>query len=141
MPVLVNIDVADLRKAVAFYRSALGLRHTRTLFDDTVAEMLGAGCPIYLIERATSEPATPEGPHARTYQRHWTPIHLDFVVDDITRATECAVSAGAVQETPFRAFDWGTLVTLSDPFGNGFCLIESSDAPYAGLQGKPGLDV
>jgi predicted enzyme related to lactoylglutathione lyase len=139
MPVLVNIDVADLPKAVAFYRVALGLRHTRTLFDATVAEMLGAGCPIYLIERATSDPATPEDPHARTYQRHWTPVHLDFVVNDIAQVTKCAVLAGAVQETSVRSFNWGKVVTLSDPFGNGFCLIESTDEPYAG-QGEPGLD-
>lgn len=139
MPVLVNIDVADLPSAISFYRAALGLRHSRTLFESTVAEMLGAGCPIYLIERATSEQAAAKGPHPCIYERHWTPVHLDFVVADIDRAMDCAVSAGAFQETVIRSFGWGKLVTLSDPFGNGFCLIEGSEDPYAG-QGKPGLD-
>lgn len=49
------------------------------------------------------------------------------------------MSAGAIQETPIRAFAWGKLVTLSDPFGNGFCLIDFPDLPYAD-QGIPGID-
>lgn len=139
MNLLLNIDVPNVGRAITFYRDALGWRHMRSLFDGGVAEMLGAGCRIYLIERASSEAATATGEGARTYDRHWTPIHPDFIVNDIEVATARAVSAGAIQETPIRAFAWGKLVTLSDPFGNGFCLIDFPDLPYAD-QGTPGID-
>lgn len=131
MQILLNVDVSDLPRAITFYCNALGLRHARTLFDESVAEMLGAGCRIYLIERETPEPAVKSDDALRTYDRHWTPIHPDFVVADIDSALAQAVSAGAIAETPVRTFDWGRLVTLSDPFGNGFCLIEFPGEPYA----------
>jgi predicted enzyme related to lactoylglutathione lyase len=131
MQLLLNIDVSDLARAIEFYRSALGLHHARSLFDDSVAEMLGAGCRIYLIKRETAEPATGSGDVLRSYDRHWTPIHPDFIVDDIDHALAQAVAAGAIAETPVRTFDWGKLVTLSDPFGNGFCLIDFPGEPYA----------
>ena len=73
MNLLLNIDVPDVSRAITFYRDALGWRHMRSLFDGGVAEMLGAGCRIYLIERASSESATATGVGARTYDRHWTP--------------------------------------------------------------------
>jgi len=138
MELLLNIDVADLDKAIPFYRDALGLRHTRSLFNGAAAEMLGAGCRIYLIEHAGSEPATAVDAGIRTYARHWTPIHPDFVVDDIEASAARAVAAGARQETPIRVFDWGRLVTLSDPFGNGFCLIQFHGEPYEN-EGAPDL--
>lgn len=131
MQVLVNIDVADLDRAITFYRDALGLQRARTLFEGTVAEMLGACCRLYLIEHAEGEAATATQQATRDYGRHWTPVHLDFVVDDITMACEQAVAAGASQETPISDFPWGKLVTLSDPFGNGFCLIQFPGEPYA----------
>lgn len=131
MQLLLNIDVGDITRAITFYRDALGLSHARTLFEGSIAEMLGAGCRIYLIERATYEPATESGDALRTYDRHWTPVHPDFVVANIDQALAQAITAGATAETPVRSFDWGRLVTLSDPFGNGFCLIEFPGEPYA----------
>lgn len=139
MEILLNIDVADLNRAINFYRDAFGLRHARSLFDRAAAEMLGAGCRIYLIERSGSEPATAVGDGVRTYDRHWTPIHPDFVVGNIEASTACAIAAGAHQETPIRTFEWGKLVTLSDPFGNGFCLIQFPGEPYEN-EGVPSLD-
>lgn len=130
MQVLLNIDVADLGRAIAFYRDALGLRHARTLFEGSVAEMQGACCRLYLIEQAEGEPATATDKTGRDYGRHWTPIHPDYVVKNIATACEQAVAAGARQETPIRHFAWGKLVTLSDPFGNGFCLVQFPGEPY-----------
>jgi predicted enzyme related to lactoylglutathione lyase len=130
MQMLLNIDVAELDRAIAFYRDALGLHHARTLFEGSVAEMLGACCRVYLIEHAEGETATATNKTNRDFRRHWTPIHPDFVVDNIAAACERAVAAGALQETPIRHFPWGQLVTLSDPFGNGFCLIQFPAGPY-----------
>lgn len=125
---LVNIDVDDLEKSMAFYRAAFGLQAGRR-FGAGGVEMLGGPAPIYLLVKPPASPAftaaadqTPAP--GRSYSRHWTPVHLDFVVDDIEAALERAVAADAVLESPVKTSNWGKLALLSDPFGNGFCLVE-----------------
>jgi predicted enzyme related to lactoylglutathione lyase len=123
MDLLVNIDVPDLEKATAFYVDGLGLAVGRRL-GPAVVELLGASSPIYLLTAPDGSKATASGPALRDYHRHWTPVHADFVVDDVEAALARAVAAGARAETPFRTEKWGRIVTLADPFGNGFCLIQ-----------------
>ncbi len=60
----------------------------------------------------------------RCYDRHWTPVHLDFVVDDIERSVKSAITAGAQLEQPIKTEAWGRLALMSDPFGHGFCYIQ-----------------
>ena len=60
----------------------------------------------------------------RSYDRHWTLVHLDVVVENVSTALSRAVAAGAVAETEIRATVWGRIVVLADPFGHGLCLIE-----------------
>lgn len=129
MQILINIDVDDLERAIGFYEGALPLRLSRRLFDGSVAEMLGGSSRIYLIEQQAESPSS-DGGQLRDFRRHWTPVHPDFVVDDVEVACERAVAAGAHRETPVRSFSWGRLVTLADPFGNGFCLVEFCGEPY-----------
>lgn len=120
---LVNIDVDDLDRAVNFYTRALDLRAGRRLGTDTV-ELLGAPMPIYLLAKpAGSEPCAATGP-VRDYERHWTPVHLDIVVADIDAAVARAAAAGATLERAASTHVWGRLALLSDPFGNGFCLVQ-----------------
>jgi predicted enzyme related to lactoylglutathione lyase len=119
---LVNLDVDDLHKAVRFYSSVFGLKVGRRL--GTVGlEMLGCSSPIYLLVKSANAPAGTTS-QARTYQRHWTPVHLDFVVDEIEPAVERAVLAGAMLEKPVQVFGWGKLALMSDPFGHGFCFVQ-----------------
>lgn len=122
MRTLVNIDVPTLPDAIAFYTTALGLIHTRTL-DDDVAELTGASSTIYLLAHAAGTPWTHSGTGTRSYTRHWTPVHLDFVVDDLEQARQRALNAGARQES--ECVDWrgSHCITFADPFGHGFCLI------------------
>jgi len=132
MDLLVNVDVPDLARAIAFYRDGLGLRLGRRLGPEA-AEMLGATSPIYLLEKQAGTAPTPRGPDVRRYARHWTPVHLDFVVPDIVAAVERAQAAGARVEQPATAADWGTMAVLADPFGHGFCLIQLSALGYDAL--------
>jgi hypothetical protein len=60
----------------------------------------------------------------RDYRRHWTPVHLDFVVPDLAPALAGAERAGALREGEVQTHSWGRIATLADPFGHGFCLIE-----------------
>lgn len=124
MEMLVNIDVDDLAKAVVFYRDALALHEERRLFGGSVVEMTGASSKIHLLRTAPGSAALSNVEVYRTYRRHWTPVHLDFVVADIEAAVNRAVNAHAKLEGEIQAFNWGRLATLSDPFGHGFCLIQ-----------------
>jgi predicted enzyme related to lactoylglutathione lyase len=121
---LANVDVDDLERGVDFYHRGLGLREGRRLFDNTVAEMLGATGPIYLMSKARGSAAFSNASVVRDYRRHWTPVHLDFVVDDVHSAVRKACAAGAKAETEVQENSWGRIATLSDPFGNGFCILE-----------------
>lgn len=130
MEVQINIDVPDLERAIRFYREALGLQPQRRLFAGTVAELHGASSTIYLLANAEGSSPFPLSTATRNYRRHWTPVHIDFVVDDLEKALERAQQAGAAIETGPQSYPWGRLATLSDPFGNGFCLLQWSGHGY-----------
>lgn len=120
---LVNVDVDDLAKGVAFYCEAFDLTVGRR-FGDGGAELLGAGAAIYLLSKQPGSIATASTGQLRDYGRHWTPVHLDFVVEDIDAALKRAVRCGAIQETLVETSNWGKLALMADPFGNGFCLVQ-----------------
>lgn len=120
---LVNIDVDDLPRAIAFYTGAFDLRVGRRFGTDGV-ELLGASSPIYLLVKAAGTRPCEHAEAPRDYARHWTPVHLDIVVDAIEPAIARAVAAGAELEQPARTHRWGKLALLADPFGNGFCLVQ-----------------
>lgn len=132
MQLLVNIDVGDLDKAVAFYRKALDLKLGRRLGKDGV-ELLGASSALYLLVKAEGSSPFDFTNQKRSYQRHWTPVHLDFVVDDIDSASQRAISAGATLEKPIQTFKWGRLALMADPFGHGFCLVQFLGKGYDGI--------
>ena len=80
MSLLVNIDVPDLTSAIAFYGEAFGLRVTRRLGPEAV-ELSGWPVQLYVLQKPAG--STGAGSSRRTYDRHWTPVHLDVVVDRI----------------------------------------------------------
>ena len=123
MNLLVNLDVDDLDKAVDFYSAAFGLTVGRR-FGDAGVEMLGSTAPIYLLRKAAGSAASTTTTQLRSYQRHWTPVHLDFVVEDIDAAVERATAAGATPEKPVSTSNWSKLAMMADPFGHGFCFVQ-----------------
>jgi predicted enzyme related to lactoylglutathione lyase len=120
---LVIIDVPDLKSATAFYTQAFDLTVGRGLGEGSV-ELLGAGPSIFLLAKPEGSKATATSDDRRRYQRHWTPVHLDFVVVDLDAAIVRAEAAGAKVETAVRTAPWGRIVVLSDPFGNGLCILQ-----------------
>lgn len=131
MRVIINIDVPDLALGVDFYTAALGLKLNRFIEGD-VAELTGASSVIYLLLNPAGSFPVGTRSLAREYSRHWTPVHMDFVVDDVAEAATRAIDAGAIQES--QAIEWkgSRCVTFSDPFGHGFCLIEFDRETYDG---------
>lgn len=120
---LVNIDVSDLTAATKFYCDAFGLSVARR-FGDAAVELVGAGAPIYLLAKLAGSAAAPGLAQQRDYRRHWTPVHLDFVVPDIHPAVARARAAGAALEADVASYAWGHIAMMADPFGHGFCLIQ-----------------
>ena len=129
---LLNIDVPDLAQGVRFYTEALGLKVGRW-FDSTFVELVGADAPIYLLEKQAGTSIGPPGGDIRSFERHWSPIHPDFVVADLDASVLRAVAAGAVQEGRTCDAPYGRLAMFADPFGHGFCLIEFNSAGYDAL--------
>jgi predicted enzyme related to lactoylglutathione lyase len=127
MDLLVNIDVSDIGRAVAFYTQAFDLTVTRRFGADG-AELSGWPVRLYLLQKPAGSLGAGDSP--RRYDRHWTPVHLDVVVDNLEAALSRAIAAGARAETDIRTAAWGKIVVLADPFGHGLCLIEFLDRGY-----------
>lgn len=127
--VLINIDVDDIERAVAFYTAAFELRLGRR-FDGGFVELLGAEAPFYLLKKPPGSAPFAGADVARSYARHWTPLHLDLVVKDLDAALARAVAAGAKLEQAPSAHAYGRLALLVDPFGHGFCLLEFRGRGY-----------
>jgi len=125
---LINIDVDDLERGLAFYREAFGLEPGRR-FGEAVVELLGLSAPLYLLAKPAGSPAS-GGKRRRDYARHWTPVHLDFVVEDLDAALARAEAAGAIREGKPRTQAWGRIAQLADPFGHGLCLIQFLNRGY-----------
>jgi predicted enzyme related to lactoylglutathione lyase len=130
MTLLLNIDVPDMAAGERFYTEAFGLKVGRRLGSDVV-ELLGWPVPIYLLKKPAGTIGA--GQARRRYDRHWTPIHPDIVVDDLDVAVARASAAGAVIEQAPHDVPSGRIAMLSDPFGHGFCLIAFSAQGYDAL--------
>lgn len=133
MQLLVNVDVGDLARGIDFYTRAFDLRVGRRLGPAAV-ELLGGSSALYLLAQPSGSRATPAG-GTRDYGRHWTPVHLDLVVDDVATARARAVAAGAVAEGAIEDAAYGRLARIADPFGNGLCLLQFVGRGYDAITG------
>lgn len=117
----VCIDVSDKERAVDFYINALGLK----LVNDNGAyiELSANGVSIYLSEKAAGTNPLLSDDAKRDYSRHWTPVHLDFHVEDIVGCISKIIEFGGNKEGE-KGGEWGTAAFCSDPFGNGFCVLQ-----------------
>jgi predicted enzyme related to lactoylglutathione lyase len=86
--------------------------------------MLGTTSTIHLLSKPSGSTAVTKAALSREYKRHWTPVHLDLAVDDVSTTVERAVGVGAKLEGEIQSFPWGRLATMSDPFGHGFCVLQ-----------------
>ena len=121
--VTVSIDVPDLKKAEAFYIEALGCKKKRD--QGGMVILSTENCDIYLQEKETGTKSFKSngGKTSRDYTRHWTPVHLDFLSDNVDELVAKVVALGGVYEGG-ECGDWGSIAYCADPFGNGFCIID-----------------
>ena len=104
MTLLLNIDVPDVETGVRFYTAAFALEVGRRFGADFV-ELLGWPATVYLLAKAAGTVGA--GGDLRRYDRHWTPVHDDIVVDDVDAAVARAVGAGAKLEAPAKDTAYG----------------------------------
>jgi predicted enzyme related to lactoylglutathione lyase len=125
MDIRICIDVDDLERAIAFYTRGMDLRLGRRLGSDW-AELLGAGSAIDLLVEKS-----------RDFSRHWTPVHLDFVVADVDAAVARLLALGAKLERPVQDRRWGRMANMADPWGHGFDLLEFRGRGYDEMLSPP----
>lgn len=118
--VSVSIDVSNLKKAESFYVEALGCKKVRDQGSMVVLSVENA--EIYLLEKEAGTKPLASGAVVRSYERHWTSVHLDFLCDDVDELVSRVVRLGGSHEGG-ESGDWGTIAHCADPFGNGFCVI------------------
>ncbi len=130
--VLINIDVGDINQAESFYCKTFGLSVKQRLSANTL-ELAGLGSPVFLIENKAGTTCYPGAEQTRHYNRHWTPVHLDIVVENIEVSFDKALIAGASKESEISTTSFGRIALCSDPFGNGFCLIQFNEKGYTSI--------
>ena len=118
--VKICIDVADLDKAGAFYCQAL--QCTEVARNPRTVKLAAGGTELYLMLRPEGSMPFRAATEGRSFARHWTPVHLDFSVEDVERSTSEVTRLGGTVEGQ-ESGDWGSLTRCADPFGNGFCLV------------------
>lgn len=117
--VTVSIDVADMGRALEFYVKALGCEFKKK-YADGWQVVSRAGLDIHLQQKDAGTVAA--GEQKRSYERHWTPVHLDFIVEDIRPSCEAIEAHGGVVEKQSFS-EHADIANCVDPFGNGFCVI------------------
>jgi predicted enzyme related to lactoylglutathione lyase len=93
-------------------------------FGSLGVEMLGTSSAIYLLVKPDGSRPSACTDEVRRYQRHWTPVHLDFVVPELEAAVSRAIEAGATIEGEIQTHNWGRIAHMADPFGHGMCFIQ-----------------
>ena len=126
--VSVGIDVPSLAQGVAFYCAAFDFTEKSRPMPG-VAVLHGLEIDLCLLEKPTGSKPSPNTSDRRKYGRHWTPVHLDFHVEDLRAALRRIEALGGRREQVFENPQHGSAAFCSDPFGHGFCLLERKSKP------------
>ena len=130
------IEVTGLARGIEFYCGGLGLTPKRQLGPRWV-ELAGANLPIFLLadRPAIAELGATRVP--RDFGRHWTPVHLDFIVTNLDEMVARLCDLGATLDREIQIREYGRMANMADPFGNSFDLIEFSGPGYDNIKRPP----
>jgi len=124
---LINIDVDDLERAVRFYTRALGLT-VGGASGRTRWSCWAARAPLPAGEGRGDARLALLGGGARL-PAALTPVHLDFVVEDVAAARRGPRRRGEAEGDIIET-GWGRMALMADPFGHGFCLLQFRGRGY-----------
>ncbi len=116
------IDVTDADRGIEFYCGGLGLTLKRRL-RSTWIELAGANLPIFLLANRPLLADLGSRTVTRSFERHWTPVYLDFIVTDLDEAVSRLIGLGGSLDREIGVREYGRIACMADPFGNGFDLI------------------
>lgn len=85
--VALSVDVPDVSAAVDFFSRGLGFKKLRNEPPNAMV-MDAGGLELWLLLKAEGSVAVRDTDLSRNYRRHWTPIHLDVLVDDLSEALD-----------------------------------------------------
>ena len=102
----VSIDVPSLAEGVAFYCGAFGFSKKSEPVPG-VAVLQGPNIELCLLEKPAGSKPSPKTNDRRKFERHWTPVHLDFHVEDLHAALQRVEALGAKREQVFENPDMG----------------------------------
>ena len=122
MNVSVSIDVPTLADGIRFYGEVFGFTESSRPHEGYAILMAG-GARIGLLAKPAGTLPAKDCTDVRRYDRHWTPVHMDFNVDDFDLVLEKALAAGAKSEQIHKIPGYPSVAFCSDPFGHGFCII------------------
>lgn len=126
MNIYVSLDVPTLDEGLKFFGEAFGFVESARPHPGYAILKNGDSRIGLLAKTAGSAPA-PDCGDVRRYGRHWTPVHIDFHVEDFDGALEKALAAGAKTEQVHKVDGYPPVAFCSDPFGHGFCIIGRAD--------------
>ena len=128
MKITASIDVPSLAEGMAFFGAAFGFVEMARPHPGYA--VLGAGdATIGLLAKPAGSHPAKGSDDVRRYERHWTPAHLDFRVDDFDATLDRALAAGARTEQVHRVPGYPPVAFCSDPFGHGFCIVGLRSLP------------
>lgn len=122
--VSVSVDVPSLDEGLRFYGEAFGFIKESEPYPG-VAVVRSGDAHLLLLAKSTGSVPCQHTTDTRHYNRHWTPVHIDFHVDEFHLTLAHALTAGAKQEHLFEMPNRPAVAFCSDPFGHGFCIIEN----------------
>lgn len=128
MKITASIDVPSIEEGLAFFGEVFGFVETARPHPGYAVLSCGDATIGLLAKPPGTRPAKGSD-DVRKYERHWTPVHLDFRVDDFEGTLGKALRAGARSEQEHRVAGYPPVAFCSDPFGHGFCIV--------GLQAVP----
>jgi predicted enzyme related to lactoylglutathione lyase len=126
------VEVTEAAQGIQFYCEGLGLTVKRRLSPRWI-ELAGANVPIFLLANRPASADLGRVTAARNFERHWTPVHLDFIVTDLDRVVSRLTALGGSLDREIKTREYGRIANMADPFGNGFDLIEFSGSGYDGV--------
>ena len=127
MKLTVSIDVPSIEEGLKFFGAVFGFAEIARPHPGYAMLASGESTIGLLAKPAGTHPAKGSD-DVRKYERHWTPVHVDFRVGDFDATLERALVAGAKSEQVHRVPGYSAVAFCSDPFGHGFCIVASE--PY-----------
>lgn len=122
MEMSVTLDVPDIAEGLAFYGGVFGFAEVARPHPAYAVTKAGSQTLCLMQKDAGTRPTAADGP-VRSYARHWTPVHLDFHVDDFAETCARLIALGGTIEQTHERPGRPPVAFCADPFGHGFCVL------------------